>query len=93
MRLNPVRIHQMATMVVERLIARGLLEVQGKLDPVVKHVEAAITTELHVEDRLNADVRDMLKQFEREFEEGRADYQKMFSMVKQKLIKERGIVL
>jgi hypothetical protein len=56
-------------------------------------VDSAITTELHVEDRLNADVRDMLKQFEREFAEGRADYQKMFSMVKQKLIKERGIVL
>jgi hypothetical protein len=93
MRLNPVRIHQMATTVVERLIARGLLEVQGKPEPVVQHVESAITTELHVEDRLNADVRDILKQFEREFAEGRADYQKMFSMVKQKLIKERGIVL
>jgi len=93
MRLNPVRIHQMAAMVVERLQARGLLEVQGKTDAVVQQVESAITTELHVEDRLNADVRDMLKQFDREFAEGRADYQKMFSMVKQKLIKERGIVL
>ena len=64
-----------------------------KPEPVVQQVESAITTELHVEDRLNADVRDMLKQFEREFNEGRADYQKMFSMVKQKLIKERNIVL
>lgn len=93
MRLNAVRIHQMAATVVERLQARGLLELQGKFEPVVQHVEAAITTELHVEDRLNADVREMLKQFEREFNEGRADYQKMFSMVKQKLIKERNIVL
>ena len=93
MRLNPIRIHQMAATVVERLQARGLLEIQGKPDPVVKHVEDAITTELHVEDRLNADVRDMLKQFDQEFAAGRADYQKMFSMVKQKLIKERGIVL
>lgn len=93
MRLNPVRIHQMAATVVERLQARGLLEVHDKPEPVVQQVESAITTELHVEDRLNADVRDMLKQFEREFNEGRADYQKMFSMVKQKLIKERNIVL
>ena len=93
MRLNPVRIHQMATIVVERLQSRGLLQIQGKVESVVKHVEDAITMELNAEDRLNADVRDMLKQFEREFNEGRADYQKMFSMVKQKLIKERGIVL
>jgi hypothetical protein len=83
----------MATTVVERLQSRGLLEIQGKAESVVKQVEDAITMELNAEDRLNADVRDMLKQFEREFNEGRADYQKMFSMVKQKLIKERGIVL
>ncbi len=93
MRLNPVRIHHMATTVVERLQVRGFLEIQGKPEPLVQHVESAITTELNVEDRLNAEVREMLKQFEREFNEGRADYQKMFSMVKQKLIKERGIVL
>jgi len=93
MRLNTIRIHQMAATVVERLQARGLLQVEGKPEPVVQQVESAITTELHVEDRLNADVREMLKQFEREFSEGRADYQKMFSMVKKKLIKERGVVL
>ena len=93
MRLNTTRIHQMAATVVARLEARGLLQVEGKSEPVVQQVEAAITTELQVEDRLNADVREMLKQFEREFSEGRADYQKMFSMVKKKLIKERGIVL
>ena len=93
MRLNTTRVHHMATTVVERLTERGLLQVDGKPDPVIQQVESAITTELQVEDRLNADVREMLKQFDREFTEGRADYQKMFSMVKQKLIKERGLVL
>ena len=87
MRLNPVRIHQMAATVVERLQGRGLLEIQGKQESVIQQVESAIADELHVEDRLNADVRDMLKQFEREFNEGRADYQKMFSMVKKNLSK------
>ena len=93
MRLNTKRIHQMATIVVERLVAQGLLQIQGKPEPIVKHLEAAITNELEVEDRLNADVREMLKQFDEEFTSGRADYQKMFSMLKKKLIKERDIVL
>ena len=93
MRLNAPRIHQMAAMVVERLEAQSLLKIQGKSEPVVQQLEVAITTELHVEDQLNTEVRDMLKQYEREFSEGRADYQKMFSMVKKKLIKERDIVL
>lgn len=93
MRLNTIRIHQMAATVIERLEAQGLLQIQGKTDLVVQQLETAITTELLVEDRLNADVRELLKQFDQEFAAGRADYQKMFSMVKQKLIKERGLIL
>ncbi|MGP0594553.1 DUF507 family protein [Nitrospira sp. T9] len=93
MRLNKVRVHQMAVSVIERLQASGLLQIQGKPEVVIQKLEAAILSELQVEDRLNADVREMLKQFEREFAEGRADYQKMFTMVKQKLIKERGVIL
>ena len=93
MRLNTIRIHQMAATVIERLEAQGLLQIQGKADLVVQQLETAITTELQVEDRLNADVREMLKQFDQEFAAGRADYQKMFSMVKQKLIKERDLIL
>ena len=93
MRLNKVRVHHMAVSVIERLQASGLLQIQGKPEVVIQKLEASILTELQVEDRLNADVREMLKQFEREFAEGRADYQKMFTMVKQKLIKERGVIL
>jgi len=93
MRLNKIRVHQMALSVVERLTTGGFLQIEGKPEVVVQQLESVITSELQVEDRLNADVREMLKQFEREFSEGRADYQKMFTMVKQKLIKERGIIL
>jgi len=93
MRLNKIRVHQMAVSIVERLTSGGSLQIEGKPDVVVQQLESAIMSELQVEDRLNAEVREMLKQFEREFLEGRADYQKMFTMVKQKLMKERGIIL
>ncbi len=93
MRFNKTRVNQLAKTVVERLEKRGFLRLSGGPESVVKRLAEAITEELEVENRLNADVRNMLKQFEKEFEEGRADYQKMFTMVKQKLIKERGIVL
>ena len=93
MRLNKTRVHHLAVSVVERLGSGGYLEIQGKPEVVVQQLESAIMSELQVEDRLNAEVREMLKQFDREFAEGRADYQKMFTMVKQKLIKERGVIL
>lgn len=93
MRFNKTRVNQLAKTTVERLESRGLLQLSGSPESVVKRLAQAITEELEVENRLNADVRNILKKFEKEFEEGRADYQKMFTMVKQKLIKERGIVL
>jgi hypothetical protein len=93
MRLNKVRVHQISVSIVERLTAGGLLQIEGKPEHVVQQLEAAIMFELQTEDRLNSEIREMLKRFEREFSEGRADYQKMFTMVKQKLIKERGLIL
>jgi hypothetical protein len=38
-------------------------------------------------------VRQMLKAYEQEIERGNVDYQKMFTMIKQKLVRERGIIL
>ena len=93
MRLNKVRVHHLAVSVIERLQSSGLVQIQGKPEVVIQKLETAILSELQVEDRLNADVREMLKQFEREFAEGRENKKKMFTMVKQKLIKERGVIL
>lgn len=78
---------------IDRLQHHGLLETTGSPDSLTRLLEHAITEELAVEDRLNAEVREILKKFESDFEKGRADYQKMFTMVKQKLVHERGLVL
>ena len=52
------------------------MKVTGKSESVINQLSMAITEELEAEDRLNAEVRKMLTQFEREFAEGRADYPK-----------------
>lgn len=93
MRLSKQRIHLLASTILRRLQDQHRLEVTGSSDALLQALEQAITDELSVEDRLNAEVRDMLKQFEHEFEQGKADYQKMFSMLKSKLVRERGLVL
>ena len=43
MRLNTIRIHQIAVMVIDRLEAQGLLQFQGNPDLVGQQLEAAIT--------------------------------------------------
>ena len=93
MHITKERIHTIAFTSIQRLLAQKHLEVTGSQDLLVRALEHAMTEELSVEDRLNTEVRDMLKKFDAEFQSGKADYQKMFSMVKQKLVRERNIVL
>ena len=83
----------MAEALVTRLVQEGHLVLTGTPRALVETLEQAITDELSVEDRLNGEVRQLLKAYEREIETGQVDYQKMFTMIKQKLVRERGIIL
>jgi hypothetical protein len=93
MRVTEERIQSLVTAVVDRLQEQELLDVSGSKERLIRGVEKAVTDELSVEDRLHAEIHTLLKQFDAEFQSGRADYQKMFTMVKTKLVKERGLVL
>ncbi len=93
MRITKERIRHIATTVASRLQDQGLLEVTGPEETLIQALDKAIRDELSVEDRLNAEVRNLLQQYKAEFDKGRADYQKMFTIVKGKLVKERGLEL
>lgn len=93
MRLTKERIQSIASTTIGRLQKQGLLEMMGSADNLTRLLEHTITEELTVEERLHAEIREILKKFEPDFEKGRADYQKMFTMVKRKLVRERGLIL
>ncbi len=93
MRLSKERVRHMAQAVAGRLRQEGYLKTVGDDKSLIEALERAITDELSVEDRLNAEVRAMLKMYERQIEQGQVDYQKMFQLIKQKLIRERGLIL
>ncbi len=93
MRVTKERIRVISVAVLEKLSSYQLFDVTGFKEKLVDTLEEAIRDELSVEDRLNVEVRMMLKQYDAEFNSGRADYQKMFTMVKSKLVKERGVIL
>lgn len=93
MRMTKERIRHISSAVLDRLKEQQLFEITGSKEKIVDALEKAIGDELSVEDNLNDEVRKMLKQYDAEFDSGRADYQKMFLMVKNKLVKERNIVL
>lgn len=63
------------------------------IDKLLDGAEAVILDELMVEDRLNDEVRAILKRYEADIEKGRLDFRRMFDLTKQKLVKERNLVL
>jgi hypothetical protein len=83
----------MAESLVGRLQQEGHIELLGDRNVLVAGLDQVMTDELSVEDRLNAEVRQLLKAYDKQIEQGQVDYQKMFQMVKQKLVRERGLIL
>ena len=93
MRLSKERVRHMSESLATRLQEEGHVVLAGDRKVFVGQIDHAILEELLVEDRLNAEVRQLLKAYEQDIERGHVDFQKMFTMVKSKLARERGIIL
>jgi len=83
----------MARRIAENLVKKELVESAVPLETLILETERLLLEELMVEDRLNDEVRQILKKFEPEIEKGRLDYRRLFDMTKQKIVKERNIIL
>jgi uncharacterized protein len=93
MRLRREMIQYLSQAMARDLIDKGFIQVLGERAKVEELLRETITEELQVEDRLNDEVKDLLRAFSNEFSRGEADYHKMFTMVKRKLAQERGLSL
>ena len=61
-----------------------------KLETIINQL---ITDDLMVEDRLNDEVKTLLESRTKDYEREMMDYGRVFQMVKQKLVRERGLIL
>ena len=93
MKLSKERIAHIAESLAQRLTQQKMVALAGSHQALVETLGHAITEELSVEDKLNVEVRTLMKKYEAEIEKGQVDYQKMFLMVKKQLAKERGVIL
>jgi uncharacterized protein len=83
----------LAKRIADSLIGRGLVESLVPVETLAAETERLLLEELTVEDRLNEEVRQVLKKFEPEIEKGRLDYRRLFDMTKQKLVREKNIII
>ena len=93
MRIPKTWVPVLAKEVMEELLRKESVELNAPQEQVTSIIEELILEELMVEDRLNDEVREILKKFDSEIEQGRLDYRRLFDMTKHKLVKERDIIL
>lgn len=79
--------------IVAELLRNKLIECAGSKHNLSETMGALMLDELMVEDRLNDEVRELLKQHEAEIAKGRMDFRRLFDLTKQKLVRERNIIL
>ena len=93
MRLTKELIQHIADAVALNLESKGLAKYGVPRATVASRIAEVITRNMLEEDKLNKDVEKLLSAHEAEIAKGQMDYRKIFELTKQKLAKERGIVL
>ena len=93
MRLSRELVQKIAEAMTASLEAKKLATFAKPRKDVVAKIVEVVTADLAAEDRLNKDVEKVLAAYESEIAKGNMDYRKVFELTKQKLAKDRGMVL
>jgi hypothetical protein len=78
--------------IVEDLLKQEMIEVPEDLD-LAERLFQVMDAEINLEDRLNEEVRLLLNQYQDQMRQSGASYQEMFKLIKNKLVRERKLVL
>jgi len=93
MRLSKEMIERMSRNIVKSLLEGEFIIWEDRPEKLEAIIQDIITEDLMVEDRLNEEVKLLLESRTKDYEREMMDYGRVFQMVKQKLVRERGLIL
>lgn len=93
MKLSREQVEKLARVSLDRLKEKELIEFKADERKVFERMVDIFLADLKKEDDLDKEVEALLKTHSGALDSQRVDYRKMFSMIKNKLARERGIVL
>jgi hypothetical protein len=92
MKLRKQQIEVIAARIIDDLIKRESIKAEN-VDKAKASVKKVIIDDFMVEDKLNDEVRELLEKISSEMRQGSVEYHKMFRLVKEKLVRERNLIL
>lgn len=93
MKLSPAKIEQLASILVDEIAEIEGILFQSSDTELRMAIADIIVDELMVEERLDAEIHKMLQAYKYEITTERLNYDDLFRKTRQRLIKERKIVL
>lgn len=93
MRLTKEQVEKITRLCLDRLKEKELVVFKAPEQKVFERMVEIFLTDLRAEDNLDKEVEAILKGHTGQIDSERLDYRKMFNIVKNKLARERGIVL
>ncbi len=93
MKLSKERVASLAASLADTLTAGGMIEPVGDRKILAGSLERVITDELSVEDRINAEAKELMRKYEAEIAKGHLNEHQVFLMIKKQLVKEKGVIL
>ncbi len=79
--------------IIDTLLKRELATLLTDRSTVLKATQEIMVHELMVEDRLNEEVRQILKKYEANIDRDQLNYRSLFDLTKKKLVRERTLIL
>lgn len=93
MKLSREQVEKLVRVSLERLKEKGLIEFKADEKKVYERMVEIFLADLKKEEDLDREVEALLRSHSGAVDSQKVDYRKMFSMIKNKLARERGIVL
>jgi hypothetical protein len=92
MALRREYVRLLSVKVADELTNQEMIEIPEGFD-LAQQLYQVMEAEVNLEDRINEEVRSLLNQYQDQMRQSGASYQEMFKLIKNKLVRERKVVL
>jgi hypothetical protein len=93
MRLSRDEIKGLSDFLTKMIVDKNLLLKQVKTEDISLDIYNIISEDMKLEDKLDEEVKDIMERYDSELKSGKVDYNKLFNMIKQQLVKERKLIV
>ncbi|OGL41904.1 MAG: hypothetical protein A3C43_12150 [Candidatus Schekmanbacteria bacterium RIFCSPHIGHO2_02_FULL_38_11] len=81
----------LAKTIVTELVKRRKVILKTEESKLIENIADILLKDLHLEEEINSQVREILKEHSQKLNNANVDYNRMFNLIKKKIMEEKGL--